>query len=787
MTQKQEQQKSGGVVPEVRAVVNARTRTTPEQIFRVSDEMAAMPGSAAEGVRPDVRVVEDGSVPDGEIWVSGPECRGEDGKWLHEPGSCPRCARFVGVGLAERIVPGGGEVREEQDESAVAADWPEDPGVQRAEHTGGDVTPEMMQLRLESAVTDPRHVPQPIAPVLMCTCGLALHIVREPEKERYVYRCPECDLVPPDLEPGRVSFQDQVRDWLLECFGQHIAGDKQERGDRLLEEVFELLQSGGYSRDRVAALRDYVWDREPGDASQEVGGVMVTLAAYCWAHEIDMESAGRAEVERIWGKIELIRAKQAAKPTGSALPVAGSDRIEQPGPGRVSVPEDELQSVLALIERERRASGMPGGVDWNFEPIARCVEALHGALAEKRRTETVYAPGEEIREKLESEGIGGGDAPNRIQGWTAASVDAVDEVDGSAKGAKCTICGAAVTGSSCQTCLVNYGQSIVVRPAPGKVRRWFYVADCPRCGQAKKSILSGPYFNSERASVVEQTRKLWREEGFAVRVVLAEAAPAVKCRCEEKGGGEESQISDLKSQSEEVEAAAVTNPGMEDGQIPVVVNVNPGDEDLVVEAMKSRAQTPTDAEVRAEQDRDEAKAEWPEEVDEETERKRAEARALIRYEASRGVRLGLAGNTVVAMGPARRFVVAPNGALIERALMNVTNVVREEGNTVRPQCTYIDQSEELKDELLGIEVAEKDRREKAEQREREELREKAMRFVAQEKFHAERNAELAAWHGERPKFPAAEDDPPAWEGAVVLKERGPARWSRPWWRRLFGG
>jgi hypothetical protein len=35
-----------------------------------------------------------------------------------------------------------------------------------------------------------------------------------------------------------------------------------------------------------------------------------------------MREAGEAELTRIWGKVEQIRAKQAAKPTGSALPIA---------------------------------------------------------------------------------------------------------------------------------------------------------------------------------------------------------------------------------------------------------------------------------------------------------------------------------------------------------------------------------------------------------------------------------------------------------------------------------
>lgn len=118
------------------------------------------------------------------------------------------------------------------------------------------------------------------------------------------------------------SYQEWVGNWMQACFGPVISADRLERGDRLLEEVLELLQSGDYPRERVAALENYVYTRPKGEPAQEVGGVMVTLAAYCLAHELDMQVCGDNELTRVFGKIEQIRAKQAAKPTGSALPIA---------------------------------------------------------------------------------------------------------------------------------------------------------------------------------------------------------------------------------------------------------------------------------------------------------------------------------------------------------------------------------------------------------------------------------------------------------------------------------
>lgn len=127
--------------------------------------------------------------------------------------------------------------------------------------------------------------------------------------------------------PVSATLQDRVEPWMMACFGPEISSDRLERGDRLLEEVFELLQSGDYPRERIRALEEYTYSREKGDPAQEVGGVMITLAAYCLAHSLNMHEAGETELARIWTKVEAIRAKQAAKPTGSALPIAAPTKL----------------------------------------------------------------------------------------------------------------------------------------------------------------------------------------------------------------------------------------------------------------------------------------------------------------------------------------------------------------------------------------------------------------------------------------------------------------------------
>ena len=137
------------------------------------------------------------------------------------------------------------------------------------------------------------------------------------------------------------TFQSRVRKWMNECFDLHVRGDVRERGDRLLEETLELLQSHGYDKARVATLVEYVYGRPVGDPPQEVGGVMVTLAAYCGATGLDMHQCGETELERIWTKIPEIRAKQASK-RGMHTPL--------PVPPELSVAERALQYVFGNMD-----------------------------------------------------------------------------------------------------------------------------------------------------------------------------------------------------------------------------------------------------------------------------------------------------------------------------------------------------------------------------------------------------------------------------------------------------
>lgn len=128
-----------------------------------------------------------------------------------------------------------------------------------------------------------------------------------------------------DIDGMQWPFQYRVGMWMEKCFGEveALAADVTnpiERNHRFLEESIELVQACGCTASEAHQLVDYVFGRPIGEKSQEVGGVMVTLAALCQAQGLDMRVEGETELARIWTKIEKIRAKHAAKPKHSPLP-----------------------------------------------------------------------------------------------------------------------------------------------------------------------------------------------------------------------------------------------------------------------------------------------------------------------------------------------------------------------------------------------------------------------------------------------------------------------------------
>lgn len=150
------------------------------------------------------------------------------------------------------------------------------------------------------------------------------------------------------------TFQARVKPWLLECFGEAIAGDREERNHRFLEEALELVQACGCTASEAHQLVDYTFGRPVGEKSQEVGGVMVTLAALCLAQDLDMHAEGEIELARISVPelVARIRAKHEAKPKHSPLPAAASEAAKS-----VTLDRGQIEDLRRIIHDENSPLG----------------------------------------------------------------------------------------------------------------------------------------------------------------------------------------------------------------------------------------------------------------------------------------------------------------------------------------------------------------------------------------------------------------------------------------------
>ncbi|MDQ0837990.1 hypothetical protein [Sphingomonas faeni] len=99
--------------------------------------------------------------------------------------------------------------------------------------------------------------------------------------------------------PSIAAFQTKVCGWMDAVFGEDGATDPKERALRFLEEAIELAQAIGVKRQDVERVCDYVCSRPAGEPVQEVGGVMITLAALCQKSDIDLQHAALSEFERV--------------------------------------------------------------------------------------------------------------------------------------------------------------------------------------------------------------------------------------------------------------------------------------------------------------------------------------------------------------------------------------------------------------------------------------------------------------------------------------------------------
>jgi len=112
-----------------------------------------------------------------------------------------------------------------------------------------------------------------------------------------------------------VDYQERVKLWLFQCFGEDVARDKAERAFRFMEEALELVQAIGLSREDVYRCVAYTYSRPVGEINQEIGGVGFTLAALCFASGLNLVEAMETEIENNWQRKDDIIEKRKNKVT----------------------------------------------------------------------------------------------------------------------------------------------------------------------------------------------------------------------------------------------------------------------------------------------------------------------------------------------------------------------------------------------------------------------------------------------------------------------------------------
>ncbi len=210
-----------------------------------------------------------------------------------------------------------------------------------------------------------------------------------------------------DSQAAGQSFQAGVAEWMGQCFLASLYSNMTERGDRLLEEVLELLQAHGYDKARIPTLVDYVFGRPVGEPAQEVGGVMVTLAGYCWVAGLDMHAAGDAELARINQPdvMAKIRAKQEAK---NAL------HFDTPLPGNAatSPPAQAVDLGQQQDAARWRAIAPHLSVEWDEDEMLKrwtWIDFKGDALSVPTRTRESYASVDEAMDAvIDSQAVGNG-------------------------------------------------------------------------------------------------------------------------------------------------------------------------------------------------------------------------------------------------------------------------------------------------------------------------------------------------------------------------------------------
>ncbi len=125
------------------------------------------------------------------------------------------------------------------------------------------------------------------------------------------------------------KFQQDVGEWVRQCFGDQVADDRVERARRMLEEALELAYLCGLRPAEAHFMVDFTAQREQersqqADMANEVGGLAITLASLCYTYGISLDRCARSELTRVRQHTEEIGERHLSKPRyGGGAEVGG--------------------------------------------------------------------------------------------------------------------------------------------------------------------------------------------------------------------------------------------------------------------------------------------------------------------------------------------------------------------------------------------------------------------------------------------------------------------------------
>jgi hypothetical protein len=150
-------------------------------------------------------------------------------------------------------------------------------------------------------------------------------MLETPQGRRHLIRVTMTAAITESLYTCRRDTRDYhqkiITEWIQRTFGEASLSEN-ERALRFLEESLELVQAAGLPIEKARELLEYVYSRPSGVVAQGVGGVGISLLAFCEKFGISAEEEEALEVERVITlEPEYFRKRQDAKAkTGVGLP-----------------------------------------------------------------------------------------------------------------------------------------------------------------------------------------------------------------------------------------------------------------------------------------------------------------------------------------------------------------------------------------------------------------------------------------------------------------------------------